>query len=703
MGAIGYYLDKARKKGFRETLLSINRVINCYLKMQLEKLRISYLTIELSDRGFFKKIDLRFAGLEKVREAVSKRDFQKGKHRSIKHYKKRTSPRFFLSPNKNENLNIVINDRFKKSKKTTIKRAEEICLHEFEFIVPGLRFSGKVDWLSNLLDKRRWEIKYWRDIDYSSDKRIGDVRLIWELNRHQYFVTLGKAYWYTGDEKYAKEFVSQLRDWIETNPYGKTVNWVHAQEVALRIMSWIWSYHFFCDSPSFKVEDQIEFLKSLYLQAEFLRKKLSDTRFSTHNHIISETAGLAMMAVIFPEFKKSKVWWRDGVVRLERELERQICDDGVSGETSTNYHFFVLDSFLQISILLNKNGLPYPRATKQILEKMIEFSMYICRPDGTLPIIGDSDSGRSIRLDELNGSDRRSYLSTGAVLFDRADMKAVAGKFYEESLWLLGTEGLRNFDKITSNEPTNLSALYPDSGYCVMRDAWSSSANELTLRCGAVSIPKHVAIGHNHADYLSFELIIDGEPFIIDPGVYTYNLDDEWRWYGRKTSSHNTVVIDDADQFVINSQRFGLPKIAKTTVHAFDSTHSYDFIHASHDAYESLANPITHHRNIFFNKISKRWAMTDNLVGSGNHKIDWYFHFDVGIDLKTTDGLSVIATSNGRPKLVLRPLQSENVAMEIIDGWVFKRYGAKRKARVLKYSKQSSCPCKFEIEFKVQE
>ena len=32
----------------------------------------------------------------------------------------------------------------------------------------------------------------------------GDVKHVWELNRHQHFVTLGQAYWYTGDEAFAR-------------------------------------------------------------------------------------------------------------------------------------------------------------------------------------------------------------------------------------------------------------------------------------------------------------------------------------------------------------------------------------------------------------------------------------------------------------------------------------------------------------------
>lgn len=695
-----HYFLKIRERGFRKSFGLLKGVILGLVNRKCERIKILRFPNIIPDNAFFREIDLRLEDLKGVRAALEERELDKGKVLLVRYLRERKVPGFFLNSAARSVLLKIINEEYGRSKEATIGRADEICRHGFEFLIPGLRFPGRVDWLSNLIDERRWEVKYWRDIDYSSEKRIGDVRQIWELNRHQYFVTLGKAYWYTKDEKYAKEFVSQLRDWIESNPYGMSVNWVHAQEVGLRIISWIWAYNFFCNSPSFGVDDQIEFFKSLYLQTEFLNRHLSDTTFSTHNHIISETAGLAMMAIMFSEFKRSKVWWRNGVERLQRELKRQICNDGVSGETSTNYHFFVLDSFLQVWILLKKNGFEYPPEMNNMLERMIEFSMYICRPDGALPIIGDSDSGRGIKLDDLNGDDRRSYLSTGAVLFDRPDMKNASVRFYEESFWLLGLEGHKKFEQLGSIEPKELSKLYPDSGFCSMRSDWSEKASQLIFRGGAVNIPKDVSIGHNHADYLSFELIIDGKPFIVDPGVYTYNLDDEWRWYGRKTSSHNTVVVDGRDQFVIDSQRFGLPKVANSTVHTFESKDSIDFIHASHDGYEALNHPITHHRKISFDKIKGCWVLIDVLAGAGRHKFDWYFHFDERIKVEILDELVLSAKSNGGTKLLIRCLKPKDLTVDIIDGWVSRRYGIKEEAKVLRYSIESECPCELQIEIR---
>jgi hypothetical protein len=52
--------------------------------------------------------------------------------------------------------------------------------------------------------------------------------------------------------------------------------------------------------------------------------------------------------------------------------------------------------------------------------------------------------------------------------------------------------------------------------------------------------------GHTHADALSFELRVDGQPVVVDTGISTYNK-TERRQYERSTAAHNTVCVDGRD------------------------------------------------------------------------------------------------------------------------------------------------------------
>jgi hypothetical protein len=44
----------------------------------------------------------------------------------------------------------------------------------------------------------------WAEVPYL-DPAIGDHKIIWELNRHQYWLQLARAAWLTRDQRYARE------------------------------------------------------------------------------------------------------------------------------------------------------------------------------------------------------------------------------------------------------------------------------------------------------------------------------------------------------------------------------------------------------------------------------------------------------------------------------------------------------------------
>ena len=55
------------------------------------------------------------------------------------------------------------------------------------------------------------------DIDWHADPH-GDPEWTYCLNRHEFLTELGRAYWFTGDEKYTRAWKRLLGDWIQKNP-----------------------------------------------------------------------------------------------------------------------------------------------------------------------------------------------------------------------------------------------------------------------------------------------------------------------------------------------------------------------------------------------------------------------------------------------------------------------------------------------------
>ena len=91
-----------------------------------------------------------------------------------------------------------------------------------------------LDWQLDFKSGYRWSNKEWyRKINYGNN-RGADIKVPWELSRCSHFLTLGQAYFLTGDEKYTREYIYQVMDWIENNPVLFGVNWVCTMDVAIR-------------------------------------------------------------------------------------------------------------------------------------------------------------------------------------------------------------------------------------------------------------------------------------------------------------------------------------------------------------------------------------------------------------------------------------------------------------------------------------
>ncbi len=157
-----------------------------------------------------------------------------------------------------------------------IEKANKILDGRFDLLgFKNLNFGETVDWHYEPIADKHSPLKHWKQFDELDTKETGDKKIIWELNRHQYFFTLGVAYWLTGDERYAATFVRHLDSWMEQNAPGMGINWCSSLEVSFRAMSWIWAFHFFEGSNSLTPTIFQKALKYLFVHARHLEKYLS--------------------------------------------------------------------------------------------------------------------------------------------------------------------------------------------------------------------------------------------------------------------------------------------------------------------------------------------------------------------------------------------------------------------------------------------
>src|SRR5262249_21425282 len=347
--------------------------------------------------------------------------------------------------------------RWPNAEREIIAVADRIGEGTFDLLgLRELKLGDKIDWHLEPLSGKRTPLRHWSQLDYLDTNVAGDKKVTWELNRHQYFLTLGRAYWLTGDERYAEVFASHISSWMDQNPPKLGINWASSLEVAFRSISWLWGFYFFKGSPSFSSQTFLRALRFLYLHARHLETYLS-TYFSPNTHLTGEALGLFYLGVLLPEFKEAARWRNTGRRILLEQLPIHVRPDGVYFEQSSYYHRYTTDFYIHFLILSQANGDTVSGEVSDRLTALLDHLMYITRPDGTSPLFGDDDGGRLMMLDRRPVNDFRATLSTGAALFERSDYKFVAGGPAEETLWLLGVAGLQSLDQIIAQEPAKQS------------------------------------------------------------------------------------------------------------------------------------------------------------------------------------------------------------------------------------------------------
>lgn len=607
------------------------------------------------------------------------------------------SAHFFFQWDRRNEIVRQYEQEFPPNWAATFQVASELLEHKFRIFGQKFTLGPRIAWHTDPLTKREWPQSHWIDIDIRAADTVGGVKWVWELNRHHHLVTLGKAYFLSGDEKFAEEVCAQLEDWILTNPPYIGVNWTSSLELAIRLINWTFALAFIRGSSVLRENLFGLILHSIVIQAEYISRHLS-AYSSANNHLIGEAAGLAIVGLAFPWLPQARFWRNKGFTILRREVVRQIYPDGVPCEQSIHYLAFVVDFNLLAWRLAELNGFQAPQVWYERLSAACDFIQHLMDDRGNVPAIGDSDDGWVVRLDDREEvNNYRSILATASVLLQRSDFKSKAEQWDEKSHWLFGEQGRRLFEALPRTGGEVGSHIFREGGYCVMRH----SGRVIVFDCGPLGYLSTAA--HGHADALSVIASISGKPLLIDPGTYAYHEGGYKRDYFRSTAAHNTVVVDGKSQ----SQMLGTflwGHKARAQMLRWESTSEYDLAIAEHDGYKRIG--VIHRRTLLFRK--PNWLLiVDDLNGKGKHIIEQFWHMSPGIRLlvKSTYCLALLEESGevlpilfleGTPGCCVKVYVAEE---EPTQGWFSPQYGQIRPAPVLSVSVNSTLPVRLVTAF----
>ena len=576
--------------------------------------------------------------------------------------------------------------------------ASAICRRHFDVLgYPNLSFGEPVDWHRDPIAGRRAPAVHWSRIDPLDSLTVGDSKVTWELNRHQWLIPLAQAYWLTDDARYAREAVDLVDDWSRANPYGLGINWTSSLEVAYRVISWTWAFMLLRDSPVLSAGEFAGLLSLIRTHALHIERYLS-RYFSANTHLTGEALGLFYVGTVFPEFPDSARWRSLGRQILIEECDRQIHHDGVYFEQATCYQRYTVEIYLHFLILADRNGVVLPMAVRHRVERMVEFLLTVCAPDGTAPQIGDADGGWLLPLARRAPNDCRGIFAVAADVFGRGDFARAACGAAPEVLWLLGVPAWQRFTSLDQRAPRpQASRLFQQGGYAVLRSGTGRDAHQLILDVGPLGCP--ITGAHGHADLLSVQCTAFGEPYVVDPGTYCYTAEMNWRNHFRGTRAHSTVVVDGTDQAEPRGP-FGWHARPSARLRAWRSTEALDYVDASHDGYARLPDPVVHRRRVLFVK-PRYWIIVDDLTGTEPHDIELRFQF-AARPVRMGPGLWAAAHGQRSEGLWMAPFASVPMAGRVAEGqtnpaegWLSTHYGRRQPAPVVVFTARHQLPIRI--------
>jgi hypothetical protein len=550
-----------------------------------------------------------FSAFKEARLALRRRDWFAAHEALSAHFAAR-APRFPPGAADLDRIARAIGERFPDAEADARQRGNRLLKGSYALLgYDDVHYGPKPDWHCDAVSGRRAPDEFWADVPYL-DPAFGDHKVTWELNRHQHWLQLGRAFKLTRDRVYYERFVSELEGWIDANPPLTGTNWASMLEIGLRSISWLWAMQFFAPaaSKSDRFPWMVDLLVALDRQIEHVSRNLS-RYFSPNTHLTGEALAMYAVGRSVVELRDAGTWAAAGVQVLASEARRQVAEDGGHVELSGHYHRYSTDFYLLALLVARHTGGEEAALFERVSHAQAKYLRVISDRNGCRPYTGDDDGGQLFPICGGRSEDCRPTLSSAAVVL--SDPALALGPTLEETYWFCGCIPELEVPAQPVHWP---STILRATGYHVSR---GDNGDHLLFDAGPHG---YLNGGHAHADALSVILTVADTPVLIDPGTATYTMNRELRDRFRSTPMHNTVTVNGRPQsqpcgpFHWASTASGRSVIAATG-------NRCDYFEGTHDGYQ----PLTHTRAVLaVHEVG--WFIVDVVAGGAAAVAEAHWH-----------------------------------------------------------------------------
>jgi uncharacterized heparinase superfamily protein len=536
-------------------------------------------------------------------------------------------------------------------------------------------FGDHINWHFNSNDiKKSYPNIYTGDVITADNKKFGDYRITWELNRHHHFIWYAQNYLMTKDETYIARLKYELNDWVSQNKVGYGINFKSPMEISIRIINWIVTMVILYRVGRSDIFFNKDVINNLLGQILYLNDNLFiKDRKLRNNHSIVELAGLIIFKAI-TDWNRLSSLDNDLYPKLFKELEEQFYEDGVNFEHSPTYSRFTIESLLVVLVLLKQKEFSDNQKRLYDLTKIyVQVLRKFVTPENSVPLFSDSDNGRILFLGGTNKefNNFRGFFDFCGFYFNNEELFISENKsdINEETKWwcFLSNIEVNSFQK-TKKDNLN---YFSSSGYWIYNTEkiyFAFKSGYLGNRNLDFEYAPHV-----HNDLLSYILYINGKPFIVDSGTYTYDIsDDNFRNYFRSSAAHSIIIVDKNEQLshVETFKAINLPKANLVKLDDYTCEGSIE-----------LENKIILNRRVKIIKDNKLEFLDSASELSNGMKIETIFNLHPSVKLEIKDSDVYLTNSNVQAKICFN--KQDRYEIKTKNGWVSESYNEKKENQKL--------------------
>ena len=511
--------------------------------------------------------------------------------------------------------------------KTFDKRFEE-----YNTIYKGAKNSHKeraLDHINKFADSTKWKLPF----NYLNGEPVNAYALR-HLARQHKMVDIAFYYNYQNkNSEYLNYFKTQLRSLnaallaedYETIEDGNGV--YEAFRSGYRILNWLRIHNMFLGEKAYSDEDQLLTIATLLQHAASLYETNLD--FVPGNHQTRGMSALAMLSILFRDFKDSDKWYDLAMKQLEAHLDKEINDDGFQFERTVHYHMSDIDNYYYVYQLAKNSQLIVNDFWESKLKSLFTTLTKIAYPDKSAPVLSDDTSPPWSEKNDISGA-----LTLGYLLFEDPEMGYFANNYVEEKMfWYVSDSQLEMLANIESKKPNFKSFHFPTTGYYMMREGWNPEDKMMVISAGLDADKPD----HQHGDMLGVQAMANGHVILPNYQV-RYSLKDLELF--KNSMVKNVALVDDelqGKQYTSNQGGSGFGKfkeLPNPKTIAWKNNDDLDVFVGSHDGFENIG--VNYNRQVIYVK-DDFWIVKDNFKSDTPHafKQVWQGHYSLenGSDL----------------------------------------------------------------------